>query len=158
MKDDVSVQSFCLVIPVSGKPKIASCDYGTTQYDSGAATVERGGKQCGSTAFVLHFCSWRGWSTASPQTTKQARLSSRRRLLTPTRSSPLRFTSGNLSSRDCFVADIQSKFVTLSLSPPAAPSLPPASPSWAWSTRAVQSSWSSLSRRPFPARMSLCCS
>ena len=42
VKDDVSVQSFCLVIPVSGKPKIASCDYGTTQYDSGAATVGGG--------------------------------------------------------------------------------------------------------------------
>ena len=39
MKDHVSVQNFCLVIPVSGKPKVASCDYGTTQYDSGAATV-----------------------------------------------------------------------------------------------------------------------
>ena len=39
VKDDISVLSFCLVIPVSGKPKVASCDFGTTQYDSSASTV-----------------------------------------------------------------------------------------------------------------------
>jgi hypothetical protein len=41
VKDDVSVQNFCLVIPVCGKPKVSSCDFGTTQYDSGASTVRR---------------------------------------------------------------------------------------------------------------------
>lgn len=39
VRDDVSVQNFCLVIPVSGKPKVSSCDFGTTQYDSGASTL-----------------------------------------------------------------------------------------------------------------------
>jgi hypothetical protein len=49
MKEDTPVHNFCLVIPVSGKPKITSCDYGSTQYDSGAATV-----RCSSAA--PHLC------------------------------------------------------------------------------------------------------
>ena len=44
---------------MSGKPKVSSCDFGTTQYDSGASTVRNNVITfCASRLFILQPCSF----------------------------------------------------------------------------------------------------